>query len=85
METMHIGRGVSALIVATVVAGIVPGAAVGGQSQDEAKGAALIAEARKALGGEDKLSAITRLEIKGTSRRGQGAINPNFKANTFTK
>ena len=33
-------------------------------ANDTVKGAALLAEARKALGGEDKLSAIKRLEVK---------------------
>ena len=36
-------------------------------AHDTAKGASLMAEARKALGGEDKLAAIKRLEIKGNS------------------
>ena len=35
-------------------------------ANDTVKGAALMAEARKALGGDDKLSAIKRLELKGT-------------------
>src|SRR5687768_14149590 len=33
-------------------------------ANDTVKGAALLAEARKALGGEDKLAAIKRLEVK---------------------
>ncbi|HTM02312.1 MAG TPA: hypothetical protein VL173_02325 [Vicinamibacterales bacterium] len=36
-------------------------------AHDTAKGASLMAEARKALGGDDKLAAIKRLEIKGSS------------------
>lgn len=36
-------------------------------AHDTVKGAALMAEARKALGGEDKLAAVKRLEIKGTN------------------
>ena len=35
-------------------------------ANDTVKGAALLVEARKALGGEDKLAAIKRLEAKGT-------------------
>jgi hypothetical protein len=38
----------------------------GTPAQDTAKGAALLSEARKALGGEDKITAIKRLELKGT-------------------
>src|SRR5688572_12275900 len=33
-------------------------------ANDTVKGAALMAEARKALGGEDKLAAVKRLEVK---------------------
>src|SRR5690348_18321001 len=36
-------------------------------AHDVTKGASLMAEARKALGGEDKLAAIKRLEVKGSS------------------
>jgi hypothetical protein len=43
-----------------------------GQTEDPAKGATLLAEARKAVGGEDKLAAVKRLQIKGEMRRGQG-------------
>ena len=35
----------------------------------------ILAEARKAIGGEDKLAAIKTLEIKGTSRRGATDVN----------
>lgn len=38
----------------------------GTPAQDTAKGASLLSEARKALGGEDKVMAIKRLELKGT-------------------
>jgi hypothetical protein len=41
-------------------------------AQDAAKGAALLAEARKALGGDDKLSAIKRLQVSGTFLRSTG-------------
>ena len=33
-----------------------------------------MAEARKAVGGEDKLAQIKRIQIKGTMRRGQGNL-----------
>ncbi len=41
-------------------------------AQDAAKGATLLAEARKALGGDDKISAIKRLQISGTFLRSTG-------------
>src|SRR5262245_32333992 len=44
------------------------------ETEDPAKGAALIAEARKAVGGEDKLAAVKRLQIKGDMKRGQGNV-----------
>jgi hypothetical protein len=42
------------------------------RAQDAAKGPSLLAEARKALGGDDKLSAIKRLQISGTFLRSTG-------------
>jgi hypothetical protein len=39
---------------------------------DAAKGSALLAEARKAIGGDDKLAAIKRLQISGTFLRSTG-------------
>jgi len=41
-------------------------------AQDAAKGASLLAEARKAIGGEDKLAAIKRLQVSGTFLRSTG-------------
>jgi hypothetical protein len=41
---------------------------------DPAKGAAVLAEARQALGG-DKLAEVKRLQAGGTIRRGAGAVN----------
>ena len=41
-------------------------------AQDAVKGAALLAEARKAAGGEDKLAAIKRLQVSGTFLRSTG-------------
>jgi len=41
-------------------------------AQDAVKGAALLAEARKALGGEDKLAAVKRLQASGTFLRSTG-------------
>ena len=39
------------------------------RAQDAARGAALLAEARKAIGGDDKLAAIKRLQVSGTFLR----------------
>src|SRR6476646_3118451 len=41
-------------------------------AQDAAKGAALLAEARKAIGGDDKLAAVKRLQVSGTFLRSTG-------------
>lgn len=41
-------------------------------AQDAAKGALLLAEARKAIGGEDKLAAMKRLQVSGTFLRSTG-------------
>jgi len=57
--------------VAPVKGGTITGM-TGQAANDTVKGAALMEEARKALGGAAKLSAIQRLEFKGTSRRAQG-------------
>jgi uncharacterized membrane protein YgcG len=57
-----------------VVAILVLANASAGQTEDTAKGAALLAEARKAVGGEDKLAAVKRLQVKGEMRRGQGNV-----------
>ena len=41
-------------------------------AQDAAKGGMLLTEARKALGGEDKLAAVKRLQVSGTFLRSTG-------------
>jgi hypothetical protein len=41
-------------------------------AQDAAKGATLLADARKALGGEDKIAAVKRLQVSGTFLRSTG-------------
>jgi hypothetical protein len=53
------------------------------QIEDRAKGASLLADARKALGGEDKLAAITRLQVKGEMRRGQGNLTLEGDSEVF--
>ena len=49
--------------------------ASGAQQPEEAKANAVVADARKALGGEDKLAAIKRLQVNGTTRRSNGNFN----------
>jgi hypothetical protein len=62
----------SVLVIAIAVAATVHA----GQTEDAAaKAATILAETRKALGGEDKLTAIKRLEVKGTVRRASGEVN----------
>lgn len=47
-----------------------------GQAQDAAaKGASILAEARRAVGGEERLAAVQRLEARGTVRRAAGDVN----------
>jgi hypothetical protein len=45
---------------------------VAAQAQDTAKGASLMADARKAIGGEDKLAAVKRMQANGTFKRAAG-------------
>ena len=59
------------ILVAAIAASV-----VSGQVQDAAaKAASILAESRKAIGGDDKLAAIKTLEIKGTARRGATDVN----------
>ena len=46
-----------------------------GQQPEEAKANSVLAEARKALGGEDKLAAVKRLQVNGTTKRANGNFN----------
>src|SRR5688572_9021726 len=47
-------------------------APAGVSAQDAAKGASLLAEARKALGGEDRLQAVKTLDARGEFKRAAG-------------
>src|SRR5688572_16344936 len=72
MLPMHSHRVVSVFLLAAVVAASV----YAGQAQDAvAKGASILADARKAVGGEDKLAAIKALQARGTVRRAAGEVN----------
>ena len=66
-----------------VLAALVLGSIGSAQTEDAAKGASLLAEARKALGGEDKLAAVKRLQVKGEMRRGQGNLTLEGDAEVF--
>ena len=59
----------AALVPFVFVAAVAPYPA---HAQDAAKGASLLAEARKAIGGDDKLASITRLQVSGTFLRSTG-------------
>jgi hypothetical protein len=67
-----VSSGVS--VFAGVLAVLALGSIASSQTADAAKGASLLAEARRALGGEDKLAAVKRLQVKGEMRRGQGNL-----------
>jgi hypothetical protein len=75
LETSEPGQtqvpNVPAAPVAPVKGGTITGM-TGQVANDTVKGAALMDEARKALGGAAKLAAIQRLEFKGVTRRAQG-------------
>ena len=69
---MHFKRvGGLSVLVAALATSIVT---AGGQDA-AAKAAAILAESRKAIGGDDKLAAIKTLEIKGTANRGATDVN----------
>jgi uncharacterized membrane protein YgcG len=78
---MFMRRFVSSLVVGIV--GVLCATASLAQTEDPAKGAALLADARKALGGEDKFAAIKRLQIKGEMRRGQGNLTLDGDSEVF--
>jgi hypothetical protein len=59
-----------------IVSTLVLVCAANARAQDAAKGASLLAQARQALGGEDKLRAVKTLQVKGDFKRlaGQNTI-----------
>jgi hypothetical protein len=68
---------------AAIVAALMSATPTTAQTADLEKGAALLAEARKAVGGEDKLAAIKRLQVKGEMRRGQGNLTLEGDSEVF--
>jgi len=67
---MHLRQSPAALSAIALVAMLSPRPSV--QAQDAARGSMLLAEARKTIGGEDKLAAIKRLQVSGTFLRSTG-------------
>jgi hypothetical protein len=70
MRTLWVAASV---VLAPLVAGVQTASA--GQQPEELKANAVLAEARKALGGEDKLASVKTLQITGTTRRANGNFN----------
>jgi hypothetical protein len=85
MGVMVMPRVVSSVAIGVVGALIVLACSStsSGQTEDTAKGAALLAEARKAIGGEDKVAAVKRLQVKGEMRRGQGNLTLDGDSEVF--
>ena len=74
MTSMRFQGALSVLAVTAAV--VASGSVQARQGEDPAaKAAAILAQARKALGGEDKLAAVKGLEAKGTVRRAAGDVN----------
>ena len=67
---MRLRRSSAAFSAMALLAMLAPRQSV--QAQDAAKGSMLLAEARTAIGGEDKLAAIKRLQVSGTFLRSTG-------------
>ena len=67
---MFLRQAPAAILAALVLAALTTSQVA--HAQDAAKGAALLAEARKAIGGDDKLAAIKRLQVSGTFLRSTG-------------
>ena len=59
-------------LIALLMLSIAPG--IEGQTKDPEKGAALLAEVRAALGGEDRLRAIKTLDVRGDFKRLAGQM-----------
>ena len=67
---MRVRHSPTALCTIALLAMLAPPQPV--HAQDTAKGGTLLAEARKALGGGDKLAAVKRLQVSGTFLRSTG-------------
>ena len=68
MDRMRLWTALSSLVaISAVLVATTPA-----RAQDAAKGASLLADARKAVGGDDKLAAVKRLQLSGESKRAAG-------------
>lgn len=67
MQVMLFQRVIPAIALATAI-----GAPAVVCAQDAAKGASLLADARKAIGGEEKVAAVKRLQASGSFKRAAG-------------
>jgi hypothetical protein len=65
-------RGFVCAAAAAMITAAASNGRVDAQAQDTAKGASLIADARKAIGGEDKLAAVKRVQANGAFKRAAG-------------
>jgi hypothetical protein len=64
------------VVAVFALAAAIAAAVHAGQAEDAAaKGASILAAARKAIGGEERLAAVKGLELKGTVRRAAGEVN----------
>ena len=61
--------------VSLLLAGVLCGLPAGLYAQEAARGAALLAEARAALGGEERLRAVKTLDVRGDFKRAAGPIS----------
>ena len=73
MRVMRSHRALKAFTIVAVFAAWA--AATPAQIQDAAKGVALLADARKAIGGEDRLRGVKTFQAAGTFRRSAGGNN----------
>jgi hypothetical protein len=69
-HVVHLRPASAALSAIALLAMLAPPQSV--DAQDAAKGSMLLADARKALGGDDKLATIKRLQVSGTFLRSTG-------------
>src|SRR5687767_2196188 len=63
------------LVSAMALVGVLAGFETRVDGQDAEKGASLLAEARKAIGGEDRLRALKTVQANGTFKRVGGGNN----------
>jgi hypothetical protein len=85
MAVMRTHRAISVFIITLLTGASFGRSSVLGQEPDVAKGAAVLAEARKALGGEEKLAAVKTLQVNGTSRRANGNFNLEGDSEIFVE